>query len=366
MLIKNVFYRELVGNSARILTVMVIILPITELFKLLDQAAAGNIPTITLFTMMLYGTLASFPQILNIASFLAIVITMNRYSKDHELAVWLASGISPFVWLKQTAYFVLPLAITCGICTMVITPWAIHQSENYAKFLTKEAAPMALAPGIFKESNDNKQVYYIEKYSLDNGYAKNVFLQYRDESDTTYNITAAEGKITNRNGMIGFTLFNGTRYQLDNYESSNILLLKFKTFSATLRQAYDPEKDKIQLNAQTAQMKELLQNYALDQHYRTELSGRLSTMIMTLVMGLLAVPLSMQTSRVQGSLVFIFPPIIYGVYQNIIMTINAQINDNKLYSALWTMPVHVLLIGLAIGLTYIKSKPNGYFRSKNK
>jgi hypothetical protein len=74
----------------------------------------------------------------------------------------------------------------------------------------------------------------------------------------------------------------------------------------------------------------------------------------------------MQTSRVQGSLVFIFPPIIYGVYQNIIMTVNAQINDDKLYSAFWTMPVHVLLIAFAIGLTYYKSKPNGYFRSKNK
>lgn len=44
MLLKNVFYKELVANAARILTVLVIILPITELFKLLDQAASGHIP----------------------------------------------------------------------------------------------------------------------------------------------------------------------------------------------------------------------------------------------------------------------------------------------------------------------------------
>ena len=89
-------------------------------------------------------------------------------------------------------------------------------------------------------------------------------------------------------------------------------------------------------------------------------------MLMTFVMGLIAVPLSMQTSRVQGSLVFIFPPLIYGVYQNIIMTINAQINDDKIYSALWTMPIHILLIGFALFLAYIKTKPNGYFFSRNK
>lgn len=365
MLLKNVFYKELVANAARILTVLVIILPITELFKLLDQAASGHIPTVTLFTFMLYGTLASFPMILNIASFLAIVITMNRYSKDHELAIWLASGISPFKWLRLTAWFVAPLAITCGMCSMLITPWAVRQSNQYANFLTKQAAPMALSQGLFKESRDSKDVYYIEKYSIENGYAHGLFLQYTDESNTSYNINAAEGRITNHEGMMGLTLYNGTRNQLSNFESSNILTMKFATFTATLKQAYDPERDKIQLNSQSYSTLDLIKRYD-EAHNRGELSWRVSIMIMTFVMGLIAVPLSMQTSRVQGSLVFIFPPIIYGVYQNIIMTVNAQINDDKIYSAFWTMPVHLLLIAFAVGLTYYKSKPNGYFRSKNK
>lgn len=366
MLIKNVFYRELVANAARILVVLLIILPITELFKLLDQASSGNIPLVTLFTLMLYGTLASFPMILNIASFLSIVITVNRYSKDHELVVWLASGISPFRWLKQTALFVLPLAITCGVCSMVITPWAVQQSQQYANFLAKQSAPMALSPGQFKESPDNKDIYYIEKYSLENGYAKNVFLQYEDESNTMYNITASEGKLTNNEGMLGITMYNGHRYQMDNFESSNILLLNFKTFSATLKQSYDPERDKVQLGSQSHHTIDLVRRYEESPQNRSALSGRISIMIMTFVMGLIALPLSMQTSRVQGGLVFILPPLLYGIYQNIIMTIEAQINDNKLHSILWTIPAHLLLIGIAITLTYVKSKPNGYFRSKNK
>jgi lipopolysaccharide export system permease protein len=365
MLIKNVFYRELVGNAARILIVLTIILPITELFKLLDQAASGHIPTITLFTLMLYGTLASFPMILNIASFLAIVITVNRYSKDHELAVWMASGISPFRWLKQTAFFVTPLALTCGLCSLVITPWAVEQSNQYAKFLAKQSAPLALSPGQFKESPDQKQVYYIEKFSLDDGFAKNIFLQYHDESDTIYNITAEKGQINNKEGMISLTLFNGERTQLNNFESNGLLVLHYKTFSTTLKQAYDPERDKVQLNTQSYSTPQLFAMYE-SSHNRAELSWRLSIMIMTFVMGLIATPLSMQTSRVQNSMVFILPPIIYGAYQNIILTINGQISDDKLYSAFWTMPVHILLIGFAVGLTYIKSKPNGYFRSKNK
>lgn len=366
MLIKNVFYRELVANAAQILTVLVIILPITELFKLLDQASSGHIPTITLFTLMLYGTLASFPMILNIASFLSIVITFNRYSKDHELAIWLASGVSLFHWLKQTAIFVTPLAIICGICSMVITPWAVKQSTQYANFLAKQSATAVLSPGVFRESPDNKEVYYIGHFSLENGYAQNIFLKYSDESNINYNITASEGRVSNNQGMISLTLYNGNRYQLDHFESNNILNLKFKTFTATLKQAYDPDKDQIRPSDQTYTTPELIKQYNTAAIFRGQLSGRISIMIMTFVMGLVAAPLSMQTSRVQSSLVFIFPPIIYGIYQNLIMTINAEINDDKLHSALWTLPVHILIVFIAIGLTYIKSKPNGYFWSKNK
>lgn len=366
MLIKNTFYKELVGNSARILTILVIILPVTELFKLLEKASAGNLPTVTIFTLMLYGTLASFPMVLNIASFLGITITMNRFSKDHELSIWLASGVSPFYWLKQTFIFLIPIMIFCGASSMVITPWAVHKSEEYAKFLTKQAAPMALTPGQFRESPDGKNVYYVERYSLGQGYAKNIFVQYTDNDGTAYNITADEGKITNHEGMIGLTLFDGNRYQINNFDKGQAIDLHFKTFTATFAQAYDPDKDKVALGNSSRNMSILWSLYDSDSNSRREISKRLSIMLMTLVMGLIAIPISMQTSRVQGNLVFILPPLIYGVYQNLVLTIESQISSGKLYSILWVIPIHLLLIAFAIGLTYVKSKPNGYFRSKNK
>ncbi|MDD3267250.1 MAG: LPS export ABC transporter permease LptF [Burkholderiales bacterium] len=366
MLIKNAFYKELVGNAVKILTVLVVILPVTELFKLLEQATSGNIPTVTIFTLMLYGTLASFPMILNIASFLAIVITMNRYSKDHELAVWLASGVSSFYWLRQTAIFLVPIMITCGVCSLYITPWAVYKSEQYAKYLTKQNANMGLTPGQFNESPDGKEVYYIEKYSLSQGYAKNVFLQYTDESNIVYNITAKEGNVHNDNGMMSMTLFNGNRYQISNFDKGNIINLHFNTMSATLKQTYDPDRDKVGLGDRSMPTPQLISLYETSSSLRGALSRRISVFIMTFIMGLIAVPLSMQTSRVQGSLVFILPPLIYGIYQNIVMSVESKINDGTLNSILYVFPVHIALLAFAIGMTYIKSKPNGYFRSKNK
>ncbi|MBP9742489.1 MAG: LptF/LptG family permease, partial [Burkholderiales bacterium] len=247
MLVKKVFYRELVSNASKIFTVLVFILPVTELFKLLDQAASGNIPTVTLLTMMIYGTIASFPMILTIACFLTIVITINRYCKDHEFAIWLASGLSPFYWLRQVAIFSFPMALICAISSMYVTPWATNKSQNYAEFLSKQQTNMIISPGIFKE--DGGGVFYLEHYSLNPGIAEKIFIQYTEnnESPATYNITAENGRIDNDNGIFGITLINGNRYDLIGGKDTR-MVLHFDEFKASVKQQYTPlEKAHIEI-----------------------------------------------------------------------------------------------------------------------
>jgi len=223
MLIKKLFYRELVSNATKIFIVLVSILPVTELFKLLNQAASGSIPTVTLVTLMIYGTIASFPMILTIACFLTVVITINRYCKDQEFAIWLSSGISPFYWLKLVALFIMPMTIICAFCTMYVTPWATSKSQEYANFLSKQQTSILISPGVFKENDDGNQVFYIEKYSLAPSFAQNVFIQYNEAGGAPYNITAKSGKIENKDGIISVILRNGHRYELTNNADNNII-----------------------------------------------------------------------------------------------------------------------------------------------
>ncbi len=363
MLIKKIFYRELVSNASKIFVVLLFILPLTELFKLLEQAASGSISTMTFATLILYATIAAFPMVLNIACFLTLVITINRYCKEHEFAVWLSSGISPFYWLKQTTIFILPMAILCGICSMVVTPWAVGKADQYKKYMSKQALASFVTPGVFKESPDNKQVFYVENYSLAPSFAKRLFVQYTDEEQKTYAITAKAGKISSDNGVISVTLENGHRYEL-NGTSPNNIILNFNQFKASIKQNNPEEAKDTTLNVQTALMRSLIA--AKTSTARAELSGRISVAIMTLLMALIALPISIQTGRVQNNLIFIAPPLIYAIYQNLVMTINDSIAKGILTSMFYIMPLHLFVLAVAIGLTYVKSKPRGYFWSKNK
>lgn len=352
----------MVSNATKIFTVLVSILPITELFKLLDQAASGSIPTLTLITLMIYGTIASFPMILTIACFLTVVITINRYCKDQEFSIWLASGISPFYWLRQVTYFVIPMTVICGICTMLITPWATAKSQEYANYLTKQRTNILISPGVFKENNNGDQVFYLEKYSIAPSYAENLFVQYEEQNGTPYNITAKKGNIENNNGIISINLKNVHRYELAN-TSDNILQLDFAEFKASIKQEYNRE-DRIKNTIQTSTINQLVDKN--NGNSRAELSWRISIALMMFVMSLIAVPISIQVGRVQNNIVFIFTPIIYAVYENMILTINSYINTDKLQSIGYVFIIHILLIGVAIALTYLKTFPKGYFRLRNR
>lgn len=362
MLVKKIFFQELVSTASKIFVVLVFILPITELFKLLDQAASGKIPTITLFTMMLYGTIASFPMILTIATFLSVVITINRYCKDHEFAIWAASGVSPFYWLKLVAYFTLPLTIICAISSMYITPWATAKSENYANYLSKEQANMFLAPGIFRENGDGSQVFYIEHYTLLPSLARRIFVQYVDSDNKTYNITAKAGKINNNDGIIGVLLENGHRYEL-NSTSDDEVVLNFKEFRASEDDKYTAD-DMKKLGINSSTVGQLYKNN--DPHAKAELSWRISIAAMMFAMSLLVVPISIQMGRVQNNLIFIFPPIFYALYENTILTVNGYLGGGEISSMFDVLCIHVIIIAIACGMTYIKTFPKGYWFSKNK
>jgi lipopolysaccharide export system permease protein len=362
MLVKKLFYRELVSNAVKIFIVLVSILPVTELFKLLNQAASGGLPASTLVTLMIYGTIASFPMILTIACFLTVVITINRYCKDQEFAIWLSSGLSAFYWLKLVALFITPMTIICAVCTMYVTPWATAKSQEYAHFLSKQQTSLIISPGIFKENDTGRQVFYIEKYSLASSFAQNIFIQYNEDNGAPYNITAKSGTIEDKNGIASVVLQGGHRYELASTGDTN-LVLNFNEFRASVQQDYKPI-DKNQVNIATSTVPQLIKRD--NNNAKAELSWRISIAVMMFIMAMIAVPISIQVGRVQNSLIFILPPIIYGAYENLILTLNGYINDGRIPSIGYIFIIHILMLVIAVALTQLKTLPKGYLWSKNK
>lgn len=366
MLIKKIFYHELVNNAFKILTVLIFILPLTELFKILERDSGGNSPINSIISVMSYGTLASFPMILTIACFVSVVITLNRYSKDLEFAVWLSSGISPFFWLKSVIIFSLPFFLICSISSLFITPWATSKLQVYADYLSKEETSNFIIPGIFKDIG-NSQVLYIDRYSLNSRSAKDIFLQYTNPQNITYNITASDGKMKIESGITSLILKNGHRYQINGLEQDKYIVnVLFDELKISIQQKYHTPKldeNNIAILNLPKLIKKVNEN---NNNAKAELSWRISTAIMMFVITIISVPISIQTGRIQNNLVFIISPLIYAIYNNLILTLNGYVNQNKITSIFSVQLLHILLIIITFIMTYLKTYPKNYFINKFK
>ena len=316
---------------------------------------------------MAYGTLASFPMILTIACFISVVVTLNRYSKDLELSIWLSSGISPFFWLKTVSLFSIPFFLICAISSLFITPWATSKLQIYTDYLAKEQTSSFIMPGVFKDIG-NSQVLYIDRYSLQSRSAKDIFFQYANQQGITYNITATNGNMVMDKGITSLILTNGHRYQINGLEQDKYIIdLIFEQLKISIQQKYNPPKlddNNIDtLNTLKLINKVLREN---NNNAKSQLSWRISVAIMMFVMTIISVPISIQVGRIQSNFVFIIPPLIYAVYNNLILTLNGYITQNKIQSIFTVQVLHLTLIIGAIIWTYLKTYPKGYFKNKFK
>jgi lipopolysaccharide export system permease protein len=221
---------------------------------------------------------------------------------------------------------------------------------------------MLISPGVFKENGAGDQVFYLEKYSINPSFAQNIFIQYVEQNGSPYNITAKAGKIETRDGISSVILKNAHRYDLAN-TGDNIFQLNFDEFKASIKVDYKP-RDKSDVGISTSTIKQLYKKN--NNNARAEICWRISVAAMMFVMALLVVPISIQIGRVQNSVVFIMPIVMYGIYENSVLTINGYINSGALSSMGYVFIIHIIMVAIAILLTYMKTFPKGYFRSKNK
>ncbi|MFO0320794.1 MAG: LptF/LptG family permease, partial [Neisseriaceae bacterium] len=252
-----------------------------------------------------------------------------------------------------------------------ITPWATGKRIQYTEFLSKQQTNIfSPAPGVFRENDSGRNVFYLDHYSLVTGYAKDIFIQYIDSGGLTYNITSTEGKIENKDGLTSLTLKNGHRYQISSKDDDKYsrMDMSFEELTATIKQNYNPST--LQNNSiDTSSVQHLVTtiNKATNPNAaKAELSWRISVAVMMFVMTFLSVPMSIQTGRVQGNFVFILPPLIYAIYNNAILTLNGYVGQGVISSIFIVQLVHIIIILIGILLTYFKTYPKGYFFSKSR
>jgi len=331
---------------------------------LLNKIARGRIPAELLFSLIGLRTVDALTLLAPLAVFIGVQLAYGRLYRESEMAVFAASGLPMTGLLRPLTLLAVPLAAAMALIAFWLAPAAVRLSQSLVLQANRSLIIAGLEPGRFVELPNNDGVMYVEAMNEDGTKFKKMFVasertelpdKHPPRNGATAEsssppvrinvITAADGELFHDvNGAERYLgLNNGFRVEgivgQDNYR-----LLRYERNDVKLTESEpDATTDAVKRAAPTA---ELLRSNDLVQ--RTELHWRLAAPISTLVLILLALPLSKSSPRQPRYAGLIIAFLTWSIYYALMNIARNQLSSGKMNFALgmWWVHIPVLLVAL--------------------
>jgi lipopolysaccharide export system permease protein len=260
----------------------------------LTLAAEGAIDTATAFKLVGLKTMITLEILLPSALFFSVLSGIGRLHRDAEMTAFTAAGVSPIRVLEGVLKMSLVIAMLVAFLSIEGRPWAYREIYRLEATAAAEFDVKRLATGNFVALDGSDYVFIAGDIDLQKGEHQQVFLQRdHDEGKRSELIFARRAALPTMDPLARTTseFYEGYAYVLDNIGTRDFTM-KFNQFSlhsAELEEAQESYKRKALGTFELADSK-VPKDIA-------EYQWRLSTPLATLLLALLAVPLSHSRPR---------------------------------------------------------------------
>lgn len=313
MLYRRALLQELSLSSGASLIILIAIALVTLFIRLLGEAARGELANEAVFAYLGFSLLHFLPVLLSVAVFIGAMLTLMRYWRDSEMAIWFSSGLSLSDWVRPVLMFALPMALILALLTNGIIPWALNKKDVYKAELLSRDDTSAVVPGIFAESHGGDRVYFVESLNPLTGTVRNVFMQSKDSGKPGVVVAQEGAQKKTDDGTRFLVLSKGRRYEGEPGQAE-YRIIQFDRYWIRL----DPVEVKArerEMNIRQRSTAELWKSTEADAH--GELAGRFNVPLSVLVLALLAIPLSYVNTRANRSYGLIVALLLYFIYNNL-------------------------------------------------
>lgn len=284
-------FREVAQTWLGVTVVLLFILLTNQFARVLGDVAKGRLPKDAAFEIMGLTGIQYMTVLIPIGLFLSIMLALGRLYRDSELPAMMACRVGPGGIYRPVSWIMMPLALLVGWISMEVGPQAVSQIQRIGAEAQRQADLAAIEPGKFVQGTEGAVVY--AEQVLGPGIVENVFLQRRDEDGQVEVVTAKRGEQRDSSdpNTRYFVLKDGRRY-VGVPGSAEFQVMEFGEHGIPyqLPGAEDPE-----LAPRAKPMPQLLAS--TDPFDIAELHFRLAIPIATLILAVLAVPLSRSQPR---------------------------------------------------------------------
>lgn len=343
-------FREIATTWLGVTLVLLLILLTNQFARILGDVAKGQLPRSAAMDVIALSAAQYLTIIVPISLFLAVMLALGRLYRDSELPAMMACRVGPGGIYRPLMWLLVPLAAGVAWLSLDLAPRALQAVDRIGAEARRQADLASIEPGRFTEVGPENAVVYGERV-LENGTMENVFLQRRASDGIVEVVVAKRGSQVNSDDPdIRFlVLEDGRRYE-GIPGTSRFRIIEFVEHGIPYRL---PSLDPADPEPRAMPLARLLSADGIE--FTAELQWRIGVPLATIILALLAVPLSRTQPRsgrygriAVGLLVFI-------IYLNMLSAAKAWIEQGAVSPTLGLWWVHAAMLLLALGLLAVQN-----------
>jgi len=214
MIFEQATAREFRQLALNIFVVLLAVLFAVTLVRVLDRAAGGTIDPGDVVVFMLLSASTSLNQLLALTAFLAVLLSVSRAFRDHEMTVWFSTGLSLLDWFRPLARFLWPLLLASLVVAWVGAPWSARESDRLQSLSQRRDESLQAVSGRFRESSGGKRVFFVGEVADDGDRVDEVFVVQREADKTTWLLAGSGMLRTDAQGNRFLDLEQGRRFDV--------------------------------------------------------------------------------------------------------------------------------------------------------
>lgn len=280
-------FREVAKVFFAIVIVLLLIVFSLMFLRTLEEVNVGGLGVDVVFHFLRLQILRDASSLLPPAFFLAILVTLNRLSRDSELVALNACGIGPPRLYRTLLLLALPVALLTGWFSLVLQPDAAVGIQAIRLQQSEQGAQIAgLQSGRFYVEAQGEVVVYIGEIDRQKSLGDVFILDRRGGSSRVVVSKSGQHRIEEATGDHIVTLLGGHRFD-GNAGAGAFLIGDFEEYRIRIQgSGITPERNAKRATTPTL---DLLASSALGD--RVELEHRLAAPLAILTLTLLAIPL---------------------------------------------------------------------------
>ncbi len=200
----------------------------------LSQAAEGVIPVDAVLNLVLLKMVSYLDLLLPLMFYISLIMVLNRWYSDHEMAVLASAGVGVMHFLKPLSLLAFVITALIAFFSFYLTPLSIASGYALEQEYRQSNEVSGVVTGRFVEGKDGNGVYFVEDYNRKTGNYENVFV-YRASFEREGVVVAktayrTEDEKTQDQFLV---LQNGSRYE-GNPGSPDYRVVDFETYALRL------------------------------------------------------------------------------------------------------------------------------------